>query len=55
MKIGYASKIIGVPNVQSETTRLKNVTEERLKELIQVNLQSLNKILDYNFVSSYFL
>jgi UV DNA damage endonuclease len=48
MKIGYASKTVGIPGVPMKTTRLKNVTDEKLKELIQNNLESLDKILDYN-------
>lgn len=48
MKIGYASKTVGVPNVPMRTARLNSITDERLIELIENNLDSLDKILDYN-------
>ncbi len=48
MKIGYASKTVGVPNVTMRTARLNSVTDERLIELIKNNLTSLDRILDYN-------
>lgn len=48
MKIGYASKTVGVPNVPMRTTRLSNVTDDKLIELIEGNLNSLETILDYN-------
>ena len=48
MKIGYASQTVGIPGVKFKTTRLKNVTEEKLIEIIQSNLNSLHLIFDYN-------
>src|SRR5690625_393113 len=48
MKIGYASQTVGIPGVKFKTTRLKNVTEEKLIEIIQSNLKSLHLVFDYN-------
>lgn len=48
MKIGYASKTVGVPDVPMRTTRLNAVTDAYLLELIENNLNSLDKIIDYN-------
>lgn len=48
MKIGYASKTVSVPDVTMKTIRLNNVSDEKLIELIQKNLTSLDKIFSYN-------
>ena len=48
MSIGYACLTLGVPNTQFKTCVLKNATEEKLQELIDLNLASLEKIIDYN-------
>lgn len=47
-KIGYASQVVGIPGVKFKTTRLKNVTDEKLIELVHSNLESLDLIFDYN-------
>lgn len=48
MKIGYACLTVGVPDTPFKTVRKANATPERLTELIDHNLQSLDKMLDYN-------
>lgn len=48
MNIGYASKTAGIPNEKFKTVRLKNVTDEKLIELIDHNLKNLIRIMDYN-------
>ncbi len=48
MEIGYACKIIGVPDVAISSCTLKNCTKQRLLEIIDNNLIALDNILDYN-------
>lgn len=48
MKIGYACLTVGVPDTKMKTTRKANATPERLTELIEHNLNSMEKMLDYN-------
>lgn len=48
MSIGYACLTVGVPNTGFKTCRKANATEEKLKELIHFNLNSLEKLIDYN-------
>ena len=48
MRIGYASQTVGIPGVKFRTTRLKNVNDEILIDLIRSNLESLDLIFDYN-------
>lgn len=48
MSIGYACLTVGVPGTSFRTCRKANATEEKLKELIQFNLESLEKVIDYN-------
>src|SRR5690625_395653 len=48
MRIGYASQTVGIPGVKVRTTRLKNVNDEILIDLIRSNLESLDLIFDYN-------
>lgn len=48
MKIGYACLTVGVPDTNMKTTRKANATPERLTELIENNLRSMEKMLDYN-------
>lgn len=48
MSIGYACLTVGVPNTGFRTCRKANATEEKLKELIHFNLNSLNNLIDYN-------
>lgn len=47
-KIGYACLVVGVPDTKMKTIRKKNASFERLSELIQHNLMSMEKMLDYN-------
>lgn len=48
MKIGYACKLIGVPNSDMKSCLLKNASSEKLTELIKYNIYSLSNIIDYN-------
>lgn len=48
MKIGYACLVVGVPDTTMKTTRKANATDERLTELIQNNLASMENMIDYN-------
>ncbi len=48
MSIGYACLTVGVPDTAQKSCLLKNVSEERLLEIIEHNLNSLEKIIDYN-------
>ncbi|MER2001171.1 MAG: UV DNA damage repair endonuclease UvsE [Carnobacterium inhibens] len=48
MSIGYACLTVGVPDTGFKTCRKANATEEKLKELIYFNLESLEKVIEYN-------
>lgn len=48
MKIGYACLTVGVIDTDFKSCIMKNATEERLLELIEYNLNSLENIIDYN-------
>lgn len=48
MKIGYACLTVGVPDTQMKTCRKANATSDKLKSLIQHNLNSTEKMIDYN-------
>ncbi len=48
MNIGYACLTVGVPGTKQRTCAIKNATPDFLRNIIQSNLESLNKILDYN-------
>ena len=48
MKIGYACLVVGVPDTTMKTTRKANATDERLTELIQNNLASMENMIAYN-------
>lgn len=48
MKIGYACLVVGVPDTTMKTTRKANATPERLTELIQHNLASMENMIAYN-------
>ncbi|SDQ47247.1 UV DNA damage repair endonuclease UvsE [Carnobacterium viridans] len=52
MSIGYACLTVGVPNTGFKTCRKANATEEKLKELIDFNLTSLERLIDYNIKSN---
>lgn len=51
MSIGYACLEVGVPNTTIRRVMKKNVDDEKLKEVIQHNLQSLEKMIEYNGVN----
>jgi len=48
MKIGYACLTEGVPHVRYKSCLLKNATPDHLMNLIDHNLKTLAKVLDYN-------
>ena len=48
MSIGYACLAIAVPGSDIKGCTLKNATEERLLSLIGHNLDSLERMIDYN-------
>ncbi|QTQ12599.1 UV DNA damage repair endonuclease UvsE [Treponema parvum] len=48
MAIGYACLTVGVEGVNYKTCRKENADEKTLKEIISVNLTSLDRMLDYN-------
>ncbi len=48
MNIGYACLTVGLPYTALKSCILKNASEARLLELISHNLNSLDKIIDYN-------
>jgi len=48
MSIGYACLTMGVPNTSIKRCMLKNVNEQKLEDLIEHNLKSLENMIDYN-------
>ncbi len=48
MNIGYACLTVGVKDTNFKTCTMKNASEENLKQIINFNLNSLEKIIDYN-------
>lgn len=48
MKIGYACLTVGVKETGFRTCIMKNATEERLLQIIEHNLNSLENMIDYN-------
>ena len=48
MKIGYACLVVGVPDTTMKTTRKANATPERLTEVIQHKLASMENMIAYN-------
>ena len=52
MKIGYACINLSIDATTSKSCILKNATEKRLKELIEMNLAGLEKIIKYNIEKS---
>nr|WP_300001590.1 UV DNA damage repair endonuclease UvsE [Tissierella sp.] len=51
MKIGYACLTLGVYNTNFKTCTLKTATEENLLKIIDHNLDTLDRIMDYNIKS----
>lgn len=48
MRIGYACLAVDVKNTNFRSVTMKNANEEKLLEIIEHNLKSLNNIIDYN-------
>jgi UV damage endonuclease UvdE len=48
MSIGYACQLIGKEEIQIKGCILKNASNEKLRELINFNLQTLDAIIAYN-------
>lgn len=48
MSIGYACLTVGVSNTNQRSCTIKNASEEKLSEIIEHNLNSLENIIDYN-------
>lgn len=48
MRIGYACLTVGVPHTAFRSCLMKNANEQKLTEIIEHNLNSLDHILDYN-------
>ncbi|MDD2483532.1 MAG: UV DNA damage repair endonuclease UvsE [Eubacteriales bacterium] len=48
MNIGYACLTVGVPGTKQRTCSMKNATPDVLRSIIETNLESLNRIVDYN-------
>ncbi len=48
VRIGYACLAVGVLGTGQKTVKQQNATDEKLVEIIGKNLDSLDKILDYN-------
>lgn len=53
--IGYASKTIGVQGTEQRTCTMKFATEENLLNIIEHNLNALEKAIDYNFQNNILL
>lgn len=51
MRIGYACQTIGIPGTDFKSCILRNADETNLKSIISHNLESLERILDYNIFS----
>lgn len=48
INIGYACITLGLDDVKLQTCRLKNATEQRIKEIIGHNLDVLDRVIEYN-------
>ncbi|MGE5626622.1 MAG: UV DNA damage repair endonuclease UvsE [Solirubrobacterales bacterium] len=48
MSIGYACLTVGVKNTEMKSCMQKNASDEKLLELIEYNLNSLENIINYN-------
>jgi UV DNA damage endonuclease len=48
MRIGYACLTVGVPATEIKSCRIKNADENRLYEITDNNLKSLEHMLEYN-------
>lgn len=48
MRVGYACLTLGVEHTNYKKVLLKNVTEEKLREIIVYNLKSLKNVILYN-------
>lgn len=52
IRVGYASSIVGLPYSGFKSLRLKNLEEEAFYEIVEKNLDSLERIIDYNISRS---
>lgn len=48
MNIGYACLTVGIPGIKQRTCTMKKAAPSVFLSLIQSNLETLDKILDYN-------
>lgn len=55
MRIGYACIALGTLYTTNHTCVLKNYTEDKVKELIKLNLDSLYEILKYNIKNKIYM
>ena len=55
MKIGYACITLGVPGTGMKTCRLKNAGTKNIKSIIEENLNSLQKQIEYNIKNNIML
>ncbi|MDF2617079.1 MAG: uvsE [Sedimentibacter sp.] len=55
MSIGYACLTVGVNNTGFKSCTMKNAASEKLLELIEYNLASLENIIDYNIENNILL
>lgn len=50
--IGYACITLGLADVKLQTCRLRNATEQRVKEIVGHNLNALDKVIEYNNINN---
>jgi len=55
MRIGYACLTVGVRDTNYKSCQLKNISEDKLNDLIDHNLHSLQRTLDYNLTNNILL
>ena len=48
INIGYACITLGLSDVKLQTCRLKNASEQRIMEIIEHNLDVLDRVIEYN-------
>lgn len=55
MSIGYACKTIGVQNTTISTCQLKSISDEKLRQVIDQNLNALERMIEYNIQNNILL
>lgn len=55
MAIGYACHTLAVPGTEIRKCLLGNVSEQRLTELIKINLDALDRMIEYNIANGILL